>query len=211
MIKSVLFDFDGTIVDTNNLIIDTLKETVKSFLNRQITEEDIQMVFGRYLEDQMKLLSEIHYKEMVEYYREYYKKNQDNIISLFPGIYNILNELKKSSIKIAIVSAKGKNGIFHCVEKFGLQNLIDVIISSNDVINNKPHPEPAFKALSLLDSKPSEALFVGDSPYDILCGKSAGIKTVLVGWSIFNKANFSSTPDYIIHNPSQLLDIIKIL
>lgn len=209
MFKYILFDFDGTLVDTNELIIYSLSEAARKFTNRIITREDLNSVLGRYLEDQMKLLSPEHYKEMINFYREFYKEHQDQMTKEFPGIKQMLQGLKNNGCKIAVVSAKGRGGIEHSLEKFNLADYIDVIISAYDVQNNKPHPEPALKALEALNAVCDKTLIVGDSPYDILCGKNAGIKTVLVDWTIFPKHELLKLgPDYVIKTPEELIKIV---
>ncbi len=207
----LLFDFDGTLIDTNELIIKTIRETSKQFLTRDVTEEVLNSILGKPLEEQMKCLCPDSYKEMVLLYKTLYKSYHDEMIKEFPGIGKMLCELKKVGCKISIVSAKGRGGIENGLKHFNLQNYIDVIVSAYDIINNKPHPEPALKAINAMGCSVENALMIGDSPYDILCGKNAGIKTVLVDWTIFPKDELLKLqPDYCIKNPQELLEIIKL-
>jgi pyrophosphatase PpaX len=132
------------------------------------------------------------------------------MIRKYCGIEEMLSGLKKLGIGTAIVSSKGRNGIERGLNAFKLRSYIDIIVSAYDVSNHKPHPEPALKALELLGGNPGEALFAGDSPYDIECGKNAGVKTVLVGWSVFPKDTLLLlSPDYIIKTPAGLVDIFR--
>ncbi|MCX7843526.1 MAG: HAD-IA family hydrolase [Clostridia bacterium] len=210
MFKNILFDFDGTLVDTNDLIIFSLNEVAKSFMGRCLTKDELNSILGKYLDDQMKMLSEVHYKEMVLQYKECYKSNQDKMIKEFPHIREMLRKLKDMGCRTAIVSAKGRGGIEHGLDFFNIREYIDVIISAYDIENNKPHPEPALKALSALNAQPEGSILVGDSPYDVLCGINAGIKTALVSWTIFPKESFQNIkPDYIIDTPMDLIDIIQ--
>lgn len=210
MFKYLLFDFDGTIMDTNQLIIDALNATSEEYLGEKLTQDEINSIFGKYLEDQMKQLSEIHYKEMMHFYREYYNNHQDEMVTMFFGIKDLLKALKINGCNTAIVSAKGRNGILHGLKKFNIENFIDVVVSAHDVIYNKPHPEPALKAMSLFNADSESTLMIGDSPYDIICGKNAGIKTVLVDWTIFPKDSvYSLNPDFIIKSSNELLEIVN--
>ncbi|MCX7746297.1 MAG: HAD-IA family hydrolase [Clostridia bacterium] len=210
MFTSILFDFDGTLIDTNDLIIHCLKETSKKFLQQNLTEEDLNRILGKPLEEQMRCLSDTDYQEMVPFYKELYRSNVDRMMKGFPGIKEMLKEIKDLGCKTAIVSAKGRLGIENGLQYFGFKDYIDVIVSAYDVENNKPHPEPAYKALELLGVEASTALLMGDSPYDILCGKNAGIKTVLVNWTIFPKdCLLKLQPDFVIHTPMELVKIIK--
>ncbi len=208
--KYMLFDFDGTLVDTNELIILALRKTCKSFLGRELSDIELNSVLGKYLEDQMRLLSPSQYEKMVLYYKEFYKAKQDSMIYEFPGVRQMLKSLRELGCKTAVVSAKGRGGIEHGLKRFGMEQFIDVIISAYDIKNNKPHPEPALKALEALKGTADQALMIGDSPYDILCGKNAGIKTVLVDWTIFPKSDILKiSPDFHIMSPQQLADIVK--
>ncbi len=210
MYKYVLFDFDGTLIDTNELIIHSLNEVSRKFFDRDLTDEELNSILGKYLDDQMKFLSQAHYPQMVLHYKECYRSLQDTMVQEFAGVAEMLRELRLSGCKTAIVSAKGRSGIEHGLKLFNLQDYFDVIISAYDIENNKPHPEPALKALAALGAPPHEALLVGDSPYDILCGKNAGIRTVLVDWTIFPSHSFADlNPDYVIKSPADLVAIVK--
>lgn len=208
--KYLLFDFDGTLIDTNELILLTLNETSLKFCGRYLSQEKMNSILGRHLEDQMKCLSPHEHEKLTQFYREFYKQNQDLMVREFPGVAEMLDALRRMGCKTAIVSAKGRGGIEHGLDRFNLSGYIDVVVSAYDVTNNKPHPEPALKALEALGAEPGSAFLVGDSPYDILCGKNAGVKTVLAGWSIFpQEALLRLKPDFYIRTPSELVDIVR--
>nr|WP_010252306.1 HAD-IA family hydrolase [Acetivibrio cellulolyticus] len=210
MYKYILFDFDGTLIDTNELITLTLNETSLKYLHHSLSTDKLNSILGKPLEEQMKCLSSEHWPSMVEYYKEFYRSHQKALTKEFPQIDIMLQKLKDLGCKNAIVSAKGISGILHGLEHFDYKKYIDYIVSAYDVQNNKPHPEPALKALAHFRAEKKEVLLVGDSPYDILCGKNAGIKTVLVNWTIFPKSQFINfEPDYVINTPLDLLKIVE--
>lgn len=209
MLKYILFDFDGTLVDTNELIVLALRETAKKYLDRDLSAHELNAILGKYLDDQMKYLSEADYKEMVLFYKDFYKARQDEMVKEFPGIREMLRSIKQLGCKTAIVSAKGRGGIEHGIDLFQFGSYIDVIISAYDIQNNKPHPEPALKALQTLGAEPGCSVLVGDSPYDILCGSNAGIKTAMVDWTIFPKEGLLELkPDFYLKTPDDLVGII---
>lgn len=210
MYKYILYDFDGTIADTNDLIIQSLNEVSKKFLGKELSSKELNSILGKHLAEQMKALSERNYIEMTAFYKEYYDSHKDSMVREFAGISDMIKELKNLGCVQAIVSAKGRGGILHGLELLGLSDFFDVIISSYDIENNKPHPEPALKAIEALGAVKESSLFIGDSPYDILCGKNAGIKTVLVGWTIFDMNELLKySPDFVITTPDGLIDIVK--
>ena len=209
MFKSILFDFDGTLVNTNDLVILALNEAARKFTGSPLSDEKLESVLGYYVEEQMKAISEKHYKEMTEYYYDFYRARQDEMVKEFDGVREMLAALKKKGCSIAIISAKEKEGIEHGIYKFELKEYVDAIVCANDVTNNKPHPESALKAIAALNAEASETLLVGDSPLDIKCGRAAGIKTALVGWTIFPMKMFEDLrPDYIIHEPKDLVGLV---
>lgn len=210
MINHILFDFDGTLVDTNEIIIKALTETVENVLHKGITREDLLAILGKYLDDQMRYFSEEKYKIMVEYYKNYYRENQDKMVKKFAGIDHMLQQLKQMGCKLGIVSAKGKNGIMHGLRLYDLEQYIDCIISAYDVVNNKPHPECVYKALKFFKCDKDQMLLIGDSPYDIQCGINAGIKTGLVSWTIFPNEQFQNViPGYIISKPDDIISLVN--
>jgi len=151
MKKYILFDFDGTIADTNELILLALNKTAERYMGRKLSWDEINSILGKYLEDQMKQLCPEKYKDMVMFYKEFYSAHKEDMTREFPGIREMLRDIKSEGCKTAVVSAKGRNGIEHGLDKLGISEYIDVIISAYDIQNNKPHPEPVYKALNLLE------------------------------------------------------------
>lgn len=205
MYKYILFDFDGTLINTNDLIVLALNRTSEKFLGKRLSQDDLNSILGKYLDEQMSCLSGKHCQNMALFYREFYENNEEAMTREFPGMPETLAGLKNLGCSMAIVSAKGREGIERGLSFFGYGNYFDAIISAYDVENNKPHPEPALKAMKALNAQPGETLLVGDSPYDILCGKNAGIKTVLAAWTIFPRQGLLALkPDYIAEKPQDL-------
>jgi pyrophosphatase PpaX len=209
MIKNIIFDMDGTLIDTNDLIIHSLNETAKKFIGRMLTEKELNSILGYFLEEQMKMISKKDYKEMTKYYSEVYRQNQDKMTKEFPGIKDTLKSLKGLKCGLAIVSAKSREGVMHGIEFLGIGGYIDVVISASDVVNHKPDPEPLFMGMEKLGASKEETLFIGDSPIDLQCGKNAGVKTVLVDWTIFPDEILNKhEPDYIINKPDELIGFV---
>jgi pyrophosphatase PpaX len=209
MIKNIIFDMDGTLIDTNDLIIHTLNETAKKFIGRMLTKKELNSILGHFLEEQMKLISKNNdYKVMAKYYGEVYTKNQDKMTKEFPGIKDTLKKLKELNCGLAIVSAKAMEGVMHGIEFLGIEKYIDVVVSASDVKKHKPDPEPLFMGMKKLGATKDDTLFIGDSPIDLQCGKNAGVKTVLVDWTIFPDEILNKhEPDYIINKPDELIKL----
>ncbi len=217
MITTVLFDFDGTLVNTNEIIKLTLNEISLKNRGKRLSEEDFDEILGKPLRDQMAHIhgflgkeSEAAYPEFLELYRSLYNKRRDSLTQEFDGIGKMLETLHEQGFKLGIVSSKGIGGIRHGLEKFGLSRYFSTILSKYDVENSKPHPEGLIKAMELMDSMPENTIFVGDSRHDLLAAKNAGIVFVLVSWTIAGYEKLKSmNPEYIIKHPMEIMDVIK--
>jgi pyrophosphatase PpaX len=210
MIKCILFDFDGTLIDSNKVVLHCLKEAIELYTDRKVGLQDLIPILGKPIIDQMRYFSQEKCEEMTEYYRHSYRKNEDANTYIYDNIENLLKELKEQGYVIAITSNKGRRGIEFGLAKFNLTSYIDYIVSVDDVEMKKPHPECVMKVMKEKKFSQEELIIVGDSPHDIACGINAGIKTVLVSWTLFPMEEFKkNSPDFIIDNPLELMEIIK--
>lgn len=210
MIKAVIFDFDGTLIDTNGLILESFKHTFSKHLAICPKEEEIVKHFGEPLIKTMKFYDNKNAEELYKTYITYNERIHDKMVKSFDGALEIIMKLKKMGIKSGIVSSKRKDLVKRGLRVIGLPELMDVIITPEDTSKHKPDGEPLEKACSILNIKPKEALMVGDSHFDILCGKNAGAKTCLVKYSILPiKELMKYAPDYVIDNLIEIEGIIE--
>lgn len=210
VITHVLFDFDGTLLDTNDLIVEALKAAAMKYRGRDIGDEELDLILGKPLAIQMYELDPEHAEEMDAYYRSYYREKRDAYTKEFDGIREMLDTLLKMGLKMGIVSNKGTAGIEHGLSSFDMHKYFGSTISADDVIKRKPDPEGIHKALDELGGKVENTLFIGDSGHDIESGKRAGTKTILVGWTILDRKRLMQTcPDHVVETPGEIVDIVK--
>jgi pyrophosphatase PpaX len=211
LIKAVLFDLDGTLVDTNNLIIQSFKHTFKRHLNLDVDEKEIVMYFGEPLIDTLSRYDKENAHVMIESYREHNEAIHDELAREIVGAKDTLRELKTLGIRVGVVTSKRRELAERGLKLFNLYDLMEVIITPEDTFIHKPDAEPMLKACEKLGIQPSEAIIVGDSHFDILCGKNAGAKSCLVKYSALPLDKLMMhNPDYEIDKINEILNIIRI-
>lgn len=210
MYKCIVFDFDGTLIDTNYLIERTIRATAKDLLNRELDDATIASVWGKVLVEQMAELDEHRAEELANYYSQYYREHRDEHTNIFEGIIEMLDHLHVAGCQMGIVTNKGTSGLEHGLEKFKMKDYFKIALSKTDVVMKKPHPEGLLRVMEHFGARPSETLFIGDSIHDIECGKNAGVDTVLVKWTVMDlEALKAEGPTYVAETPEDIERIVK--
>lgn len=208
---AVLFDFDGTIMDTTDLIIESFKYTVRKHLNYEIKAEDLYPTFGRPLIAALEELAPGQGADLIETYREFNLAKHDEMVTIFEHVPETLNALKDRGCKLGIVTSKAKHTLYKGLDLYNLQPYFDAIVAMEDTEHHKPHPEPILHCLKLLQVEPDKALYVGDSPHDIKSAHAAGVKAVAVRWSYLSwDSILAENPEYIINSMEELLSIVAV-
>lgn len=209
-ITTLLFDFDGTLLNTNELIIHTFSRVLDKHFPNSYGREEILEFIGPSLNQTFEVIAPSRAEELIKEYRELNRLLHDEMVTEYDGVGETLHLLKKMGLKMAIVSTKRKETILHGLRLMGVSELFDAIISLDDVENPKPDPEPILKALAALSSSASETLMIGDNSHDIEGGKNAGVLTAGVAWSVKGEAFLSSlNPDFMLQHMSDLLKLVE--
>jgi pyrophosphatase PpaX len=209
-ITTLLFDFDGTLLDTNELIIQTFTAVLDGRYPGRFSREDILHFIGPSLKQTFEAIDPNAAEDMISEYRTLNKTLHDDLVTEYDGVPETLRLLKARGLKMAIVSTKRRDTILHGLGLMGITDVFDVIVGLDQVTNPKPDPEPLELALRLLNSARDEALMIGDNSHDIEGGKNAGVRTAGVAWSIKGEAFLSSyEPDFMLQHISDLLELTK--
>lgn len=192
-INTVIFDFDGTIADTNQLIVDSWQAVYRARTGAEGDVDYILSTFGEPLYYSMeKAFPDFDLEETVSIYRDFQRTIFRDAIKPFPGMGELIKGLKDKGYKTGIVTSRLKASTLEGLESMGLEDYIDDLVTVEDTEIHKPNPEPALICLEKLGRKPEESLMIGDSDFDIGCGNNAGMVTVLVGWSAAAKSERES-------------------
>ncbi|MCM3639361.1 pyrophosphatase PpaX [Sporosarcina luteola] len=207
-ITTLLFDFDGTLLDTNELIIQTFQTVLNAHYPGRYDREDILPFLGPTLKETFESIDPENSVQLIAEYRTWNLANHDAFASEFDGVSETLRQLKSSGFKMAIVSTKRNNMIMKGLRLMEAEDLFDTVIGLDDVEHAKPHPEPLLLAMERLNSIPAETLMIGDNVHDILGGKNAGVRTAGVAWSAKGEKFIrEQEPDFVLQHISDLLKI----
>jgi pyrophosphatase PpaX len=183
--KGFLFDLDGTIVDTTELIRQSFRHASREVLGKQLPDEVLMANVGQPLMTQMKLLNAEKAQELYDVYRRFNHMHHDDFIRAYPGVEELLQELKKRGARLAIVTSKSRDTVNMAFRAIPIEHYFETVVSTDDTDFHKPDPQPLQLAMRRLDVIPDESVYIGDSPFDIEAGQAAGVVTAAVGWGIF--------------------------
>jgi pyrophosphatase PpaX len=208
---TVLFDLDGTLIDSIRLILDSYHHTLQAHGFPARTDEHWLAGVGTPLRSQFAEWSHDPdlLEAMVATYRVYNLANHDRMVTAYPGVGEMLRRLHDGGIRLALVTSKNRQGALRGLELTGLAQYFDVLVCADDVQNPKPHPEPVERALALLGATPDETVFIGDSIHDMHSGRAAGVRTAAVLWGPFGRAHLEETaPDHWLTTPHEVVALI---
>ncbi len=210
-IRTILFDLDGTLIDTNELIIASFTHTLGKYAKQPYAREEILEFIGPPLKDSFMKIDPARVEEMIATYRKHNLENHDSYVTAYPTVVETLTHLHEAGYQLGIVTTKVKSTAMKGMKWTGMDHLFETVIGLEDVTHAKPHPEPILKALQELDAKASETLMVGDNYHDIEAGHNAGTRTAGVAWTIKGREFLQSyNPDYMLEKMSDLRDILGV-
>jgi len=197
--RGMLFDNDGTLVDTRDLILSSLRYSTRTVLGRVIPDDELLAKVGQPLAIQVADFTsdERERAEVLRLYRKHNHAHHDAAVRAFPGAVETLAALRESGVKLGVVTSKMHALAWRGLEISGLAPFLDCCIGADDCDRYKPDGKPVACGAEALGLLPEECLYVGDSPYDIQAGHAAGCKTVAVTWGVFSRELLAAeNPDF---------------
>ncbi len=206
-VQVVLFDLDGTIADTNEIILRTLLETLEAMSGRAYTRTEILPHWGVRLREQLlRLYPEIDMAQAEPFYRRRYQDHHVALLNEFPGTRAMLEALRATGRRLGVVTSKKRANARQTVDDLGFRDLMEVVVAIEDTPRIKPAPDPLLFALEALRISADAAIYVGDNPDDLRAARAAGMRSVAVGWSLRPRAELlAESPDLLIECPGDLL------
>ena len=210
-IKCVIFDLDGTLLDTVDLIHRSFDYAVRKVLGRDLSREELLANMGRPLIEQMRHFSAAHTESLLNAYNAHNLDLHDDNISVYPDTRETLDWLaNEARISMAIVTSKKRDLSLRGISLMGLSEYFPVVIAMEDTVLHKPEPEPIELALKKLGQFPHQTIFVGDSPFDLQAGKAAGVFTAAALWGPFSRQELQlHDPDFELTSLLDLRDVLR--
>ena len=207
---AVLFDLDGTLIDSTRLIVESYHHTMRVHRGQTFPDSEwikglgtpLRVQFRRFTEDPDEV------QRMIATYREWNLAHHDEMVRGFPGAVETTRALKDGGARLAIVTSKNRHGVRLGLELCGFDGLFDAIVTSDDLEASKPDAAPVLAALAALGEPVGDAIMVGDSPHDIAAGRDAGARTAACLWGPFERQVLAAErPDYYLDSFQDLLPL----
>ena len=213
--KALLWDIDGTLINTTQLILAALDHTYRTFLNRTLPDEQIRGIIGIPLAEQIRVFGEpndfgVSPEAMISEFIQFYEAN-GHMEQIIAGAVECLISVKRRGVPTALVTSKNLKEIGNTLPRLGIMGFVDAIVSADDVSRPKPDPESVVLALFKLDAAPRDALFIGDTVHDMRAGASAGVKRCAVTWGAATRDKLLlESPEFICDDPADLHAVLGI-
>lgn len=210
-IRTVLFDLDGTLIDSVALILASCHHTMEAHGLPAKTDEEWLRHIGTPLTAHFAAWIDEHgtAEAMIQTYRVFNLAHHDRMIREYPGVVEAVKRVHQLGVAMGIVTSKHLAGARRGLELVGLDQMMDVMVCADHVTNGKPHPEPVERAVALLGADPAATLYVGDSIHDLRSGRGAGVLTAAVLWGPIARAELEpGEPDFWLEEPEELVALI---
>ena len=206
----VLFDLDGTVIDSGAIILASMRHAAKEVLGTEVPDEALMAaVGGPGLEAQMRELAPDRVDELVSVYRAHNEPLHEGLVCC-QGIDDLLVGLKDEGRRLGIVTAKRRVTVELAFAQIPIAHLFETIVGGDETKRHKPDPEPLLLALERMSARPEEAAYVGDAPFDIKAAKAAGLFSVAVTWGGIHARERleAEAPNAIVDAPEQLYGVL---
>lgn len=207
MFTTYIFDVDGTIIDTEEAILKSLQRTLKEELNQEYAEKDLTFALGIPGKEALKRLDVEDRDDVLSKWSDAMLLFADDI-KVFDQMEEVVEKLVDGEKQLGIVTSKTDQEMIDEFEQYGLNKYFSEIITASQTDKHKPNPEPLFACLEQLKVDQNDAVYIGDSIYDLQCAKSAGVKFALALWGSKTQTGFEEA-DFVLQEPKDILKLMS--
>jgi pyrophosphatase PpaX len=210
-IRTMLFDLDGTLIDSVRLILDSYHHTLARHGLPPRTDDEWLRGVGTPLTVQLAEWGNdpATLAALIATYREYNLEHHDRMVTVYPGVVDAVRNIRGAGVATGLVTSKNRLGALRGLTLARLEAMMDVLVCADEVTNPKPHPEPVERAVALLGADPDTTVYVGDSIHDMHSGRAAGVRTAAVLWGPFGRTHLEGArPDYWLERPEELVALV---
>lgn len=205
--KGILFDLDGTLLDTYALILASFRHATSQVLGHELPEKTLMAKVGMPLVEEVKDFTDDErlQADLVSAFRSYNQRAHDGLVRAFPGVEGMLRMLAPEGLRLGVVTSKRGDLARRGLQVCGLGGYFEFAMGSDEYSGHKPDPAPVLYGCERLGLSPQECVYVGDSPFDIAAGNAAGCATVAVTWGMFGEdLLLAESPSYVVHDPLEV-------
>jgi pyrophosphatase PpaX len=207
---AVLFDLDGTLIDTIGLILDSHRHALRTVLGVEAPDEALRAGIGQPLMEQMRQFDAEHAERLHETYRAYNHAHTNETLRWFPGLRPVLRGIKDDGVKLGVVTSKMRDAVDLAFRLRPPPVEFDALVTMESTSLHKPRPEPLLHACSALGVAAADACYVGDAAFDMQAARAAGCGAVAVTWGVATKTQLmAERPDAIAASPRSLGRLLR--
>ena len=208
--SAIIFDLDGTLIDTEELILASFRKGSEEVLGQAIPDEHVRQLIGIPLIEQANRLAPQHAEELMKAYRQYNIELHDKLIHYFEGTREMLEELKREGRRLSVVTSKRNEPAMEGLSSFNLQGYFEFVSGLEDTEKHKPDPEPLLVAASRMGVPVKECVYVGDSVYDMQAACAAGMTSIAALWGMYPREQLlEAGAQYVAASPVELPALIR--
>lgn len=206
--SAILFDLDGTLIDSIELIVRSFQYTTAEHLGAPLPREEIIPTIGRSLTKELERIAPGRGMALLATYRTFMFANHDELVTVYPGVLELLRAVRTRGIKTGIVTSKARISAAPSFERFLLHHEMDIIVTEDNTERHKPFPDPLLHAAALLDLPPTACWYIGDSTHDMEAARAAGMPAIGAAWGPYGAAILTPLADAIAKTPAAVLALL---
>lgn len=204
-LQAVLFDLDGTLIDTVELIRISFRYATKTVLGEALPDEVTMANVGQPLATQFHDMAPQHASELLRVYRAFNGAHHDELARAYAGTLETLRELRRRGVPMGVVTSKGTESAMRGIEHFGIAEFMETVVTADDVSRHKPDPYPLCVAADRMGVALGYCIYVGDSPHDMQAAISGNAIPVAALWGAFSaEAVMSPGPAFALRSITEL-------